>query len=84
MTDSWLAKTTEHLEWARLVSAVLAGCRGPSARRRGLSLAQNREQAALLLREAAEAMGVSLSTLKRDWNFAKAWLLDRLQSGSTT
>jgi RNA polymerase sigma factor (TIGR02999 family) len=34
-------------------------------------------------REAAEALGVSLSTLKRDWNFAKAWLLDQLQSGSS-
>ena len=32
-------------------------------------------------REAAEALGVSLSTLKRDWTFAKAWLLDQLQSG---
>jgi RNA polymerase sigma factor (sigma-70 family) len=32
-------------------------------------------------REAAEALGVSLSTLKRDWNFAKAWLLDQLGSG---
>lgn len=31
-------------------------------------------------REAAEAMGVSLSTLKRDWNFAKAWLFDHLNS----
>ena len=31
-------------------------------------------------RETAEAMGVSLSTLKRDWNFAKAWLLDQLRS----
>jgi RNA polymerase sigma factor (TIGR02999 family) len=33
-------------------------------------------------REAAEALGVSLSTLKRDWTFAKAWLHDQLQSGS--
>lgn len=33
-------------------------------------------------REAAEALGVSLSTLKRDWNFAKAWLLDQLRSGT--
>lgn len=33
-------------------------------------------------REAAEAMGLSLSTLKRDWNFAKAWLHDALQSGT--
>lgn len=29
-------------------------------------------------REAAEALGVSLSTLKRDWHFARAWLLDQL------
>ncbi|HEU4690742.1 MAG TPA: sigma-70 family RNA polymerase sigma factor [Vicinamibacterales bacterium] len=29
-------------------------------------------------REAAEAIGVSLSTLKRDWHFARAWLLDQL------
>jgi RNA polymerase sigma factor (TIGR02999 family) len=33
-------------------------------------------------REAAEALGVSLSTLKRDWNFAKAWLLDQLGSAA--
>jgi RNA polymerase sigma factor (TIGR02999 family) len=32
-------------------------------------------------REAAEALGVSLSTLKRDWTFAKAWLHDQLQAG---
>lgn len=32
-------------------------------------------------REAAEALGVSLSTLKRDWSFARAWLLDQLGSG---
>ena len=31
-------------------------------------------------REAAEALGVSLSTLKRDWTFAKAWLIDQLQA----
>jgi RNA polymerase sigma-70 factor (ECF subfamily) len=29
--------------------------------------------------EAAEAMGISSSTLKRDWNFAKAWLFERLK-----
>ena len=29
--------------------------------------------------EAAAAMGVSVSTLKRDWTFARAWLFDRLK-----
>jgi len=29
-------------------------------------------------REAAEAMNTSVSTLKRDWNFAKVWLFDQL------
>ena len=31
-------------------------------------------------REAAEALGVSIATLKRDWTFAKAWLFDQLRS----
>ena len=31
--------------------------------------------------EAAEVLGVSLATLKRDWAFARAWLYDRLNSG---
>jgi len=35
-------------------------------------------------REAAEALGVSLSTLKRDWSFARAWLLDQLGSGASS
>ena len=35
-------------------------------------------------REAAEALGVSLSTLKRDWTFARAWLLDQLGSGASS
>jgi RNA polymerase sigma-70 factor, ECF subfamily len=34
-------------------------------------------------RETAEALGVSIATLKRDWAFARAWLLDQLGSGAT-
>jgi RNA polymerase sigma factor (TIGR02999 family) len=30
-------------------------------------------------REAAEVLGISLATLKRDWTFARAWLIRRLQ-----
>jgi RNA polymerase sigma factor (sigma-70 family) len=40
--------------------------------------------AGLTERETAEALGVSLSTLKRDWNVAKAWLRDRLASGTSS
>jgi RNA polymerase sigma-70 factor, ECF subfamily len=32
--------------------------------------------------EAAEALGVSVATLKRDWTFARAWLHDRLATGA--
>jgi RNA polymerase sigma factor (TIGR02999 family) len=32
--------------------------------------------------EAAEALGVSVATLKRDWTFARAWLRDRLATGA--
>jgi RNA polymerase sigma factor (TIGR02999 family) len=34
-------------------------------------------------RETAEALKISISTLKRDWNFAKAWLFDQLRSSPT-
>ena len=34
-------------------------------------------------RETAEAMDISTSTLKRDWNFAKAWLFDQLEPGGS-
>ena len=30
--------------------------------------------------EAADALGVSIATLKRDWAFARAWLYDRLNT----
>jgi RNA polymerase sigma factor (TIGR02999 family) len=30
--------------------------------------------------ETAEALGISVSTLKRDWSFAKAWLYDQLST----
>jgi RNA polymerase sigma factor (TIGR02999 family) len=33
-------------------------------------------------RETAEALGISLSTMKRDWQFAKAWLFDQLSLGA--
>ena len=32
-------------------------------------------------RETAEALDNSISTLRRDWNFAKAWLFDQLGPG---
>jgi DNA mismatch repair protein MutS2 len=58
MTDAWFSKASEHLEWERLVLAVLSRCRGASARRRGLTLAENTEQAARLLAETSEAMAL--------------------------
>ena len=38
--------------------------------------------AGLSERETAEAMDISISTMKRDWNFAKAWLFDQLSAGA--
>ena len=31
--------------------------------------------------EAAEVLGISVATLKRDWSFARAWLIDQLARG---
>jgi RNA polymerase sigma factor (TIGR02999 family) len=33
----------------------------------------------LMETETAEALGISIATVKRDWLFARAWLLDRLE-----
>jgi DNA-directed RNA polymerase specialized sigma24 family protein len=33
--------------------------------------------------EVVEALGVSLATVRRDWEFARAWLFDRMQGGGT-
>jgi hypothetical protein len=35
------------------------------------------------LEEAATVLGVSRDTVKRDWRFAKLWLLRELDAGST-
>jgi RNA polymerase sigma-70 factor, ECF subfamily len=34
-------------------------------------------------KEAAEALGISVATLKRDWEFARAWLIRQLRSGTS-
>lgn len=34
--------------------------------------------AGLSVAETAEVLGISLATVKRDWTFARAWLLERL------
>ena len=36
----------------------------------------------LLNEEVAEALGISVSTVKRDWNVARAWLARELSNGS--
>lgn len=36
--------------------------------------------AGLTERESAEALGISVATLKRDWDFARAWLLAQLSA----
>jgi len=34
----------------------------------------------LSLEETAEALGISLATVKRDWNFARAWLRREIEN----
>ena len=36
----------------------------------------------LTTEEAAEVLGISRSTAKRDWNVAKAWLFRQMKGGS--
>jgi len=39
--------------------------------------------AGLTEKEAAEVLGISVATLKRDWDFARAWLINQLRSKET-
>jgi RNA polymerase sigma factor (TIGR02999 family) len=39
--------------------------------------------AGLTEKEAAEVLGISVATLKRDWDFARAWLINQLASNET-
>ena len=39
--------------------------------------------AGLTEKEAAEVLGISVATLKRDWDFARAWLINQLRSNPT-
>ncbi len=34
----------------------------------------------LSVEESAEALGISPATVKRDWTFAKAWIMERLSA----
>lgn len=45
---------------------------------RGASVVRLRFYAGLTLEETAEALGVTSRTVKRDWTFARAWLLGAL------
>src|SRR5690349_18512688 len=56
--DTWLDRAKEHLEWSRLEAAVLARCKGEPARARGLTLAADRSEAQLALRECDEMMAL--------------------------
>jgi RNA polymerase sigma factor (TIGR02999 family) len=44
-------------------------------------IVQLRYYAGLTVEETARVVGVSVTTLKRDWRFARAWLAERLGAG---
>jgi len=48
---------------------------------RQASVVESRFYAGLEVREVAEVLGVSESTVMRDWRAARAWLASRLRSG---
>lgn len=59
--QGWLLAAQAHLEWDRIEAAVMSRCRSEGAKRRGLLLAQTREEAAALLTQTREVMGLLAS-----------------------
>jgi DNA mismatch repair protein MutS2 len=54
----WLGTAQAHLEWERIEAAVMSRCRSEGGKRRGLSLAGTREEAAALLTQTREVMSL--------------------------
>lgn len=57
-TLALLERARRHLEWGRLEAAVLERCRGESARRRGLTPAEDADAARALLAQTDELMAL--------------------------
>jgi RNA polymerase sigma factor (TIGR02999 family) len=64
-----------------LVASDEALCRLEAIDPRASKVVELRYFTGLSERETAEALDISIATLKRDWSFAKAWLFDRLTPG---
>jgi RNA polymerase sigma factor (TIGR02999 family) len=64
--------TDEHAATVLAVDEALNGLAAHDGRKR--KLVELRFFAGLTMEEAAETLGISLATAKRDWAFAKAWL----------
>lgn len=77
-----VAMADEQTATVLAVDEALNGLAAHDERKR--KLVELRFFAGLTMEEAAETLGVSLATAKRDWTFAKAWLFRELgdRSGS--
>lgn len=72
-----LAGPTENDDELLLVHEALDGLAAHDARK--AELVKQRYFAGLTLEEAAETLGISLRTAKRDWTYARAWLFNEVQ-----
>jgi RNA polymerase sigma factor (TIGR02999 family) len=85
-------------QWARVTLDPGAACIGPldlnvldldAALQRLATIDERKSKVAelrliggLSLEEAADALDLSIATVERDWQFARAWLIDALSSPS--
>lgn len=65
-----------------LIELDLALTRLEEMDQRSARVVELRIFAGLTEKDAAEALGISVATLKRDWNFARAWLTQQLKSSN--
>ncbi len=79
--DDSIAGTTPDLDAIGLAEAL---DRLEAAEPRCAEIVQLRFFAGLEVTEVAAVLGVSAATVKRDWRFAKAWLVRELGQGAVT
>ena len=71
---------TDALEWLALDEALE---RLESVSERACRVVECRVFAGLEVEDTARALGISAATVKRDWAFARAWLNQSLEAGTT-
>jgi RNA polymerase sigma factor (TIGR02999 family) len=79
--DQRITDITDRFEDLEALDKALNKLSGTDRHRRKCTVVELRFFVGLTLEQTAEALDVSLATIKRDWDFTRAWLLREMRKG---